>query len=282
MTTDEQGSVALVANARMYAVDEHVAALWSRLFAWLADTARVPLAVIAHQAPRPLAALWRRADLGCAFICGYPWTTWDDPAIARPRLLAAPVPSGTRYARRAVYCTDIVVRADSHRASIDALRGARFAYTVEHSQSGYQAPRQYIAEHAMRDGGRMFADVVGPLHTPRAVVAAVLAGRADAGPLDSWWHDLLAHHEPATAARLRTIASTPMTPIPPLVTAADVPEATRAQLTAALERVGGEASLTDVRAELLLDGFARVTADDYATLAASARRVDADGYPRLQ
>ena len=278
MTADEQRSAALVANARMYAVDEHVAALWSRLFAWIADTARVPLDVIAHAPPRPLAALWRRADL----ICGYPWTTWKDPAIARPRLLAAPVPSGTRYARRAVYCTDIVVRADSHRASIDALRGARFAYTVEHSQSGYQAPREYIAEHAMRDGGRMFADVVGPLHTPRAVVAAVLAGRADAGPLDSWWHDLLARHEPATAARLQTIASTPMTPIPPLVAAVGVPEATRAHLTAALERVGGEASLTDVRADLLLDGFTRVAPDDYAPLAASARRIDALGYTHLQ
>jgi ABC-type phosphate/phosphonate transport system substrate-binding protein len=282
MTDDRQQSAALIANARMYAIDEHVAALWSRLFAWIADTARVPLAVIAHAPPRPLAALWRRADLGCAFICGYPWATWEDPAIAQPRLLAAPIPSGTRYARRAVYCTDIVVRADSRHADIDALRGARFAYTVEHSQSGYQAPRAHVAERAMRDGGRMFADVVGPLHTPRAVVAAVLAGRADAGPLDSWWHDLLARHEPATAARLRTIASTPMTPIPPLVAAAAVPEAIREALTAALERVGTEDALRALREQLLIEGFARVAPDDYAPLAASARRTDALGYPRLQ
>jgi ABC-type phosphate/phosphonate transport system substrate-binding protein len=282
MTADEQHSAALVANARMYAIDERVAALWSRLFAWIAIEARIPLDVIAHAPPRPLAALWRRADLGCAFICGYPWTTWADPAIAQPRLLAAPVPSGARYAGRAVYCTDIVVRADSRHADIDALRGSRFAYTVEHSQSGYQAPRAYVADRAMRDGGHFFADVVGPLHTPRAVVAAVLAGRADAGPLDSWWHDLLERHEPATAARLRTIASTPMTPVPPLVAAAEVPEAIHGRLTAALERVGTHDALRALREQLLIDGFTRVAPDDYASLADSARSIDALGYPRLQ
>lgn len=282
MTADGHRSAAFVANARMYAVDERVAALWARLFAWIADEARVPLDVVAHAPPRPLAPLWRRVDLGCAFICGYPWATWDDPVIARPTLLAAPIPSGARYAGRAVYCTDIVVRADSRHADVDALRGSRFAYTVEHSQSGYQAPRAHVADRAMREGGRFFADVVGPLHTPRAVVAAVLAGRADAGPIDSWWHDLLERHEPATAARLRTIASTPMTPIPPLVAAVEVPETLRVRLAAALEHVGTEVALSSVREELLIDGFTSVTPADYTPLAASARRVDALGYPRLQ
>jgi len=43
MTADGQRSAALVANARMYAIDERVAALWSRLFAWIAIEARIPL-----------------------------------------------------------------------------------------------------------------------------------------------------------------------------------------------------------------------------------------------
>ena len=282
MTADDQRSAVLVANARMYAVDERVEALWARLFAWIAHEAHVLLEVIAHAPPRPLAALWRRADIGCAFICGYPWTTWDDPAIGQPRLLAAPLPSGARYAGRAVYCTDIVVRADSRYGDLDALQGSRFAYTAEHSQSGYQAPRAYVADRAMRHGGRFFAEVVGPLHTPRAVVAAVLGGRADAGPLDSWWHDLLERHEPATAAQLRTVASTPMMPIPPLVAAAGASDALRGRLTAALERVGTQDALRTLREPLLIDGFARVAPRDYARLAVSAQRTDALGYPRLQ
>ena len=54
------------------------------------------------------------------------------------------------------------------------------------------------------------------------------------------------------------------------------------RLAAALERVGTEVALRSVREALLIDGFTRVTPADYTPLAASARRVDALGYPRLQ
>lgn len=280
MTGDAQQPAPLVANARMYAVDERVATLWKRLFAWVASEADIHLDAIDH-AP-PLHDLWRRDDLGCAFICGFPWSTWQDAVVRQPRLLAAPVPSPARYEGRAVYCTDIVVHVDSPYADVDTLRGSRFAYTVEHSQSGYQAPRAYFAERAARFGGRFFGGVVGPLYTPRAVVAALLERRVDGGPLDSWWHDLLKRHEPATAARLRAIASTPMTPIPPIVAAASVPESVQARMTAALARVGTEVALRALREELLIDRFARTAPDDYAALAQSARCVDALGYSRLQ
>ena len=136
MTTAAPPLAARVANARMYAVDTHVAALWKQLFARVAQEASVDLDVIDHAAPRPLPDLWRRADLGCAFICGYPWVTWNERAVAQPALLAAPLPSAARYGGRAVYCTDFVVRSDSRFVNVDDLRGARFAYTVEHSQSG--------------------------------------------------------------------------------------------------------------------------------------------------
>jgi len=282
MTAAAPRLAAPVANARMYAVDAHVAALWKQLFAWVAEQAGVDLDVIEHPPPRPLPDLWRRNDLGCAFICGYPWVTWSERAVAQPQLLAAPVPAPVRYGGRAVYCTDIVVRSDSPVVSIDDLRGARFAYTVEHSQSGWQAPRAYFADRARRAGGRWFGDVVGPLHTPRAVVAAVVAHRADAGPLDSYWHDLLRRHDPATASQLRTIASTPMTPIPPLVTAATTAPIARERLVAALERAGTDAALTNLLDTLLITGFARIAPDDYGVLATSARQADACGYARLQ
>jgi len=272
----------LVANARMYAVNPKVAALWERLFAWVAVQSHVPLAVVAHPPPQPLAALWHRADLGCAFICGYPWSTWNAQTGARPRLLAAPRLSPARYGGRAVYCTDIVVRRDSPFADVDALRGARFAYTVEHSQSGWHAPRRFFAARAREAGGHWFDEAIGPLHTPRAVVDAVIAGAVDGGPLDSWWHDLLRRHDPAIARKLRTIASTPMAPIPPLVCAAATPRVQYEQLVAALSRVATERTLADLRTELLLQGFAPASGDDYVLLAQQAQDTDALGYPRLQ
>jgi len=281
MTADAPRAAALVANARMYAVDAHVAAWWKHLFTWIASQANVELTTIDHPPPRPLPDLWRRHDLGCAFICGYPWSTWEDEAT-RPQLLAAPIPSAPGYDGRAVYCTDIVVRSDSEFDSVDDLRGARFAYTAEHSQSGWQAPRAFFADRARHAGGRLFGDVVGPLQTPRAVAAAVIANRADAGPLDSWWHDLLRRHDAATAAQLRTIARTPMTPIPPLVTAATTPGSIRERLIAALERVGSDTTLAPLREALLIDGFERAAPGDYLQLAQNAQQIDAHGYARLQ
>jgi ABC-type phosphate/phosphonate transport system substrate-binding protein len=222
---DESKIVALGANARMYAVNAQVAALWERLFAWIAEDADVPLAIVEHPAPQPL-------------------------------------PSPARYDGRPVYCTDIVVRRDSPHTDVDSLRGARFGYTVEHSQSGWHAPRAHLATRALAAGGRWLGEVVGPLVTPRAVIDAVLAGRVDAGPLDSWWHDLLRTHEPAVAATLRTVGSTPMTPIPPLVCAAATPHAQRERLAATHARAGNDPALRDLRDALLLRGFVRLAADD--------------------
>ena len=271
----------MIANARMYSVNAGVAASWRRLFGRVAEHAGVALEVIAHPPPLPLPDLWRRSDLGCAFICGYPWATWTD-ARDRPQLLAAPLPSPERYSGRAVYCTDIVVRDDSRHADVASLRGARFAWTVDDSQSGWQAPRYHFAERARAAGGRFFGDLVGPLVTPRAVVDAIVEGSADAGPLDSYWHDLLRRHEPQTARRLRAIASTPMTPIPPLVCAHAMPTASKSRLIAALDAVANDDALREDRDALLIRGFVPVIGDDYAVLERRARETDARGYLLLQ
>lgn len=271
----------MIGNARMYALNDTVAAAWQRLFEWIAADAGVSLDVIAHPPPQPLSDLWRRGDLGCALMCGYPWATWRGP-IERPTPLAVPVPSPVIFGDRPMYWTDIVVRADSRVASVADLAGARFAFTVEDSQSGYQAPRRFFAERAQETGGQLFRAVVGPLITPRRVVEAVVAGDADAGPLDAWWHALLRRHEPELAARLRVVASTPPAPIPLIVGAAAMPEPQKARLIAALERMAGAAELADTRDALLLKRFVRADATDYRSLLASAREADALGYHRLQ
>jgi len=270
----------MIANARMYGVTDAVAAYWRTLFAWVERHADVALEYVDHPPPRPLDALWRRADLGCAFMCGYPWVTWSD-AAARPAMLAVVVPSPPRYRDRGVYCTDIVVREDSPLTALDDLRGRRFAFTTPSSQSGYQAPRALFAAFAAA-GNAIFERTVGPLVTPRAVVDAVVSGDADAGPLDSYWHDLLRRHEPATAARLRTIASTPLTPMPPLVGAAGMDAADRHRLTAALVASGTTAELRETRAALLIARLAVPEPAEYGILAATARRADDVGYKVLQ
>jgi hypothetical protein len=269
----------LVANARMYAVDAPVEALWRRLFGWIAMRSGVPLEVIDYPPPAPLEALWRRADLGAAAICGYPFAIW--PNGSRPVPLAAPAPAPEPFAGRAVYWTDIVVSADSRFERDEDLAETRFGWTTEDSQSGYQAPRRHFAARALDRGGRFFASTHGPLITPRAVVDAITDSSIDAGPLDAYWHALLRRHEPQTAARLRVIARTGETPIPAFAAASSVPEAQRRALAEGFVAAGREAALRDVFAGLELAGFERADAAAYGILAGQALEVDALGYARL-
>lgn len=267
----------LVANARMYAVESATAAAWRTLFEWVAVQASVPMRFIEHDGA--LDVLWHRPDLGCAFMCGYPFATWDEAQSPRPVALAAPEPRGSDALAR--YRSCIVVPADSGIATLEELRARRFAYTTPRSQSGYQAPRRLFAALARADGGRYFASVVGPLVTPRGVVEAVLRDEADAGPLDSYWLDLLALHETGTARRLRVIATTPWTPVPLLVCSASLAADARERLADALVEAGSAPALSDVRDTLALSGFAKVDASTYAVLADHAAEADALGYTIL-
>ena len=267
----------MIACARMYAINAPVAAAWRELLEWVVARAGVACEVIEYPAPQPLAALWSHSDLGCAFMCGYPLTR----ASPRPVPLAAPIPSPARYRGQPIYWSDLIVRADASFTRIEDTFGARFAFTTEESQSGYQAPRRFLAAHARARGGTLFAAAVGPLLTPRGVIEAIIAGDADIGPLDSYAHDLLRHHEPALASRLRVVATTAPTPIPPLVAAAGNDGAAVAALRAGLLAVATADAVKAPRAALLLQAFAPVNAADYDVLADDARAADHLGYLRI-
>ena len=108
----------MIASARMYSWSPSLTAAWRRLLEWVSARAGVPLEVMDQSAPTSLDELWHREDLGCAFMCGYPWALYEK----KPHLLAAPVPSPARYGGRPVYVTDFIVRADGpHRALADTF-----------------------------------------------------------------------------------------------------------------------------------------------------------------
>jgi ABC-type phosphate/phosphonate transport system substrate-binding protein len=267
----------MIANARMYSVDAASAAAWRALLEWVLHRAGVTGEVIDHPSPLPLETLWSRPDLGCAFMCGYPFAR----TTPQPIPLAALVPSPERYRGRPAYWTDLVVRNDSPLRTIVHAFGRRMAYTTEESQSGYQAPRRFLAPYAQARGGSLFASTIGPLGTPRKVVEAIVAGTADVGPLDSYAHDLLRQNEPELAGRLRTIASTPPTPIPPIVAAPTIDTGEARRLREALYAAGSAGELEAVRNDLLIQGFLPADARSYAVLVSEAAEADRLGYPRL-
>jgi alanine dehydrogenase len=252
---------ALIANARMYAVTPAVEDGWRALFAWLSDRSAVPLVYADHPAPAPLRELWSRGDLGAAFMCGLPFAS----AAPKPSAVAAPIPSPPRYGGAAIYCTDLIVRAGGRFSRLSDVFGKRIGWTLEDSQSGFNAVRRHLLRYQRDRPEELFASWVGPLVTPRRVIEAVLAGDIDVGPLDSYVHDLLKRHEPETASRLRTIESTEMTPIPPLVASASAAPEVVERLRCILLAASGSA-VSPILHSLLLEGFAPVDPADYARL----------------
>jgi hypothetical protein len=202
-----------IANARMYSATPRIKAAWNELLRWVLEDADLRWEVLDYDAPAPLSALWAREDLGLAMMCGLPFTQRHPAA----RLVAAPVPSPARYGGRPVYCTDIVVRSDAPFRTLQDTFGGVAGYTVADSMSGAVAFRHHL-QNVDGAPSQPYARWVGNLVNARGVIEALARGDIDVGPLDSYYHDLLRNDAPEFVAKVRTIASTPFTPIPPLVT----------------------------------------------------------------
>ncbi len=219
---------ALVASARMYAVAPGAAAAWRALLAAVGARAGMALDVIDHAYPAPLAELWGRADLGCAFMCGWPLAREGG---ARP-VIAAPVPAAAWSQGQALYRSDFVVAAESPLRSLEDSFGGRFAFNALSSHSGANLPRAHLAAWAAR--APLYAGLVGPLTTPRRCIEAVVAGQAEITAVDSYALDLLRRHDPDLVGQIRVIGATQASPIPPLVGSAGLAERDRTALRGAL------------------------------------------------
>lgn len=264
----------LVANARMYAVNPSIAAAWAALFDWVASRAGVPLNIIDHAAPAPLETLWQRPDLGLAFICGYPFATGRYPVTP----VAVPLPDAPLSDGQPLYASHLVTRADAPITALQDSFGRRLGWTVEHSQSGFNALRAHLLPHWR--GQPLYAESIGPLQTPRRVIEALLWNEIDIGPLDSYVHDLLLASEPDTTARLRVVETTALRPMPLLIASSAADPAAVARLREALLAAGTMPEAGPLLARLRLRGFAPVASEDYGQLLDDAQRAESAGYSR--
>jgi ABC-type phosphate/phosphonate transport system substrate-binding protein len=263
-----------VANARMYSVNPGAASAWKELFEWLAGASGVDLRAIDHAFPAPLADLWSRPDLGCAFMCGFPYKLTDHP----PRPVAAPVPLAGPVPGRPYYATHLVVKADSRFESLEDTFGGRLGYTVDDSHSGYNALRHHLLPYRRQHGRDLYSQSVGPLTTPRRVIDSILADGIDVGPLDSYAWDLLQRHDPDLTARIRIVETTDAAPIPFLVASRQCPDQVVTSLQTALMEFGEIAACDGLRERLCLQSFAPVVITEYDLMMRWNAEARAAGY----
>jgi len=263
-----------IMNARMYAVTPEVEVLWRSLLSHVADDAGVALDYVPYPAPQPLEALWARPDLGAVFMCGYPIASRLAPVVP----LAAPIPRAAWASGRPYYRSDLIVRRDSPYRTLEDTFGHRAGWTVEHSHSGFNAFRYHLLGYRTAARPTLYGQMLGPLVTARRILDSVRDGSIDVGPLDAYWHLLLARHQPALTADVRVLASTEAAPIPAFVAAADTPVSVIAKLRAAFAGAAQRPWFKELGEGLLLDGFAAVSERDYAVLLEWEREAIAAGY----
>lgn len=248
-----------IANARMYAATPEVESAWRGLLLRIAEEASVALEYLPYPAPRPLEHLWSRPDLGAVLMCGYPIAL----QLAPVQPIAAPIPRAPWAAGRAVYRTDLIVRQDAPYRQLEDTFGGRAGWTVAHSHSGFNAFRHHLLGYRTPLRERLYGEMAGNLVTARNVLDAVRDRRIDVGPLDAYWHMLVARHAPQLCEGVRVLSSTALAPMPAFVAAADVPAAAVARLRAAFAGAAGKSWFAEFAEPLLLEGFVEASRADF-------------------
>lgn len=264
-----------IANARMYAVTPEAEAAWQRLLGHVAAAADLALDYTPYPAPQPLEALWARPDLGAVFMCGYPIAL----RLAEIQPIAAPIPALDWAEGRALYRSDLIVRSDSPFQTLDDTFGGRTGWTVEHSHSGFNAWRHHLLAFRRPDRPALYGEVKGHLVTARRILDAVVAGEIDVGPLDAYWHALLAKYRPELTAGIRVLGSTALAPMPAFVAAPALPAASVARLKQAFAAAAKAPWFPPLGEALLLKGFQPVKQSDFAPTLAWDRQAKEAGYP---
>eukprot|EP01037_Dinobryon_pediforme_P007341 gene7341-7409_t len=246
----------------MYSVTPQVEAAWRELLAQVCALADVPLDYLAYPAPQPLEPLWQRADVGAVCMCGYPIRL----GIADVQPLAAPIPSMDWASGKAVYRTDLIVRADSPFQTLEDTFGHRLGWTVAHSHSGFNALRHHLLRYRTPARSKLYSEVTGNLITARAILDRVVDGTIDIGPLDAYWHHLLRQNQPDLVRTIRILASTDVAPMPCFVASKTMPQAEVVRLKAAFVQARTQDWFAPLAAKLAISGFADVGFDNYALL----------------
>ena len=249
-----------LANARMYAVTPAVEHAWQQVIANVAREAEVELRYFPYPAPQPLEDLWNRPDLGCVLMCGYPIALRLAPVVP----IAAPVPSMEWAEGRAVYRSDLIVRADAPFRTLEDTFGHRAAWTVRHSHSGFNAFRHHLLKYRSALRTRLYREMVPDMVTARAILDGVREGRFDVGPLDAYWHWLIARHAPELTSGIRVLESTAVAPMPAFVASAGAPEDAVLRLKSAFAAASRQPWFARYQADLGLNGFAPVSQADFA------------------
>lgn len=150
-----------------------------------------------------------------AFVCGYPYILSHDSKENPPmKLLAAPVMESALYEDKPIYYSYTIVPLSSNAKSFKDLKGKRYVYNDETSNSGYNLPRAKLVELGETKG--FFSDVMKS-GSHEESIRMVAAGKADASSVDSLVLDYMLLDGDESVKKVKIIDKLGPAGIPPVV-----------------------------------------------------------------
>ncbi|GAB4256480.1 MAG: phosphate/phosphite/phosphonate ABC transporter substrate-binding protein [Thermoleophilia bacterium] len=205
--------------------------------------------------------LVRRGEVDVAFICSGAYAA----AVAEGgvHLLAAPVVAG-----ETTYNSDIIVARTSTARGLVDLRGRRFGYVDQLSNSGWLAPRRRLAELGY-DPDRFFGDVI-ITHSHDKSIRAVAQGIADGASVDSLILEAMLSRGDPEAGAVKVVERLGPFGMPPVVTPEALDPELEERLLQALLAMGDTPESRAILAPLRIDRFRVPSPTEYQDLVEAA------------
>ena len=198
------------------------------------------------------------ANIG--FVCGLPYVLMKEKASDSIELVAAPVMKDKRYGGKPHYFSYIIVPKESKFQHFSDLKGSRFVFNEEISNSGYNMPRAFMIKHGITNG---FFGKILRSGSHEESIRMIAMGKADASAVDSVVYDYDKAKHPEYVSQTRIIETLGPASIPPVVVSTKTPEAIRNKIKEILLGMNKDPAGKAILDKALLEKFTAVDDSHY-------------------
>ena len=198
-----------------------------------------------------------------SWICSFPYARYRDAKGLG--LLVAPVFEG-----RPLYRAYIIVAKDSPITSLSELEGKIFAFSDPDSNTGYVVPRVMLRD-LMKNPDSFFRHTFFT-YSHSETIQAVAERVADGASVNSYIWEYLNRHQPELTSKTQIIERSRTYGFPPLVYRTGVDPGLLARMTDALMTMDYDPEGRAILADLMLDGFEKVSPNHYDDVRANIDR----------
>jgi len=244
---------------------------------WLAKKTGAKFEFIEGLGYEEISAMMADGAVDLGFICGYPYVLLRDRPNPSVELLAAPIPSGKKYADKPQYFSELIVRKGSPYHSLGDLRGRTYVFNEETSNSGY-----IMARYRMKDKTNGFFHQVLRSGSHEESIRMVASGQADASFVDSLVLDYEKSISTAESKNVTVIERVGPAGIVPLVVSTKIPTDLRKKWKEAVIHMHDDPEGKAILASMYLKRFEAVADSNYDNIRRMNTAAIKGGFTKIQ